>query len=246
MGCYLCAYLRLDSPDEAHPLPAGSPVAATDPLGTCHKCAVWACSQHATRYSWYECAICTPAQAAAAVLTGPGVGTATVAQAHLVGAGTSSPLREAAAAAINRLATESEQQPVEVRAEFAARGVGEPNLVVNLAETMRSLVDIRVGVTTRSPSGGTERILFDVIGATVRERFADSRILPATDFSATVVAGALAMAYSLADPAYRAQLVTSLTNDIEPRLPPPWQVRYPALLDPTLWMLGTAYTIGQQ
>lgn len=244
MGCYLCAWGSHQKPDDYQPLPADSPVAATEPLGTCHRCFVWACSEHASRFSWYECAICTPARAAAAALTGSGVGGASTAQAHRAGELTSQGLRQSATDLINLLAAERDR-PVEVRAELAASGVGEPNLVLNLAESIRSLADNRFGVTALGPDGRTADLSFDAIGASVRERFAGRPIEPATQFSATVVAGALVMAYTLADPPYAARRL-ELEAGLEPRLPPPWQVSNPAILDPTLWMLGTAYTIGQQ
>jgi hypothetical protein len=63
MGCYLCAYLSPQRPKRPAPLPAGTGAAAHDDLGTCSSCAVWACSQHGTRYGKFVCAICSPAVA---------------------------------------------------------------------------------------------------------------------------------------------------------------------------------------
>lgn len=65
--CYLCAYLRSESPQRSDRLP-GNDWPWTEALGTCGRCSVWACGVHGTRYgsgqsAAFECAICTPAQA---------------------------------------------------------------------------------------------------------------------------------------------------------------------------------------
>lgn len=64
--CYLCAYMRQEIPLRTDPFPDESDVGVSEALGTCRKCAVWACRLHGTRYSStasFECAMCTPAQA---------------------------------------------------------------------------------------------------------------------------------------------------------------------------------------
>ena len=83
----------------------------------------------------------------------------------------------------------------------------------------------------------------DVIAGAVRSRFAGRELALSPDEDAiTVATGAMLLGYALADDEIdqRRQAdpigwPAEVTN-----LPAPWQVRYPTLLDPTLWLVGVA------
>lgn len=241
MACYLCAYLRTDRPRTRSPLPAASPVAPDEPLGSCHKCNVLACSRHATRYSWFECAMCTPATAVAGALTGTGAGGPAAAQAHLVGSLGPGELVAAAGRAVDLLA-EQGSRPGPVDARLAVRGAGAPNLVTNLAEAIRAAAPAaraeRAAVAAPPTAPGVD---YDAIGAAVRVQFAERHLRAADEFSATVVAGAMIMAWDLADASFAEQRAAGQQLAVRP----PWELTDPALLDPVLWMVGTAVESGR-
>jgi hypothetical protein len=78
-------------------------------------------------------------------------------------------------------------------------------------------------------------IPLEVLSAAVREAFAEiDPVEPdaITDDAVIVAAGALVMAVAVAhEPAASA-------------IPPPWEMTHPALLDPVIWALATAYQLG--
>lgn len=85
----------------------------------------------------------------------------------------------------------------------------------------------------------------DAIAGSVRETFHHRQfgIEPVVDEAVTIAAGSLLLAYSLADETIgnvRAEHPADWpgrVNDFRP----PWQVSHPVLMDPVLWMMGTAY-----
>jgi hypothetical protein len=244
MACYLCMSLLSGSPTSAQPSPGTSPTVAQDPVGTCNKCNVWACSRHGTRYSWFECAMCTPAIAAKSAITGTGGGQPALARAQWVGSRAHPAIRQAAGVALERLVADHRQQADQRQqarlATFTAPG-GSPNLITDLSQAIRGAIAQQAERTlTELPPRADPSASYEAIGAAVREQLAGQPVLPATDFSATVLAGALVMAYRLADDTTRQPARSDGTRG----LPPPWQVSHPALLDPILWMVGTAYHLG--
>jgi hypothetical protein len=212
-------------------------------VGTCNKCNVWACSRHGTRYSWFECAMCTPAIAAKSAITGTGGGQPALARAQWVGARAHPGIRQAAGVALEQLAADHRRladQGQQARlATFAAPG-GPPNLITNLSQAIRGAIAQQAERALTEPSPRADpSVSYDAIGAAVREQLAGLPVLPPTDLSVTVLAGALVMAYRLAD-----DTTQPARSDGTRGLPPPWQVSHPALLDPILWMVGTAYHLG--
>jgi len=257
MACYLCAYLGSQSPRFSQPLPTGSPASATEPLGICNKCNVLACSRHGTRYSWFECAICTPARAAMAAITGAGSGDPAAALAHRIGSQAPAVVQQAADLALERLAADHRRQPADRQLRYLQPG-DEPNLISNLAEAIRRASTVRRGeramVAEPEPT-----VSYDAIGAAVRQQLTGQPVLPASEFSRTVLAGALLSAYQLADEPTDRALADEPTGSDRAEdapadraggaslteLPPPWLVSHPPLLDPILWMVGTAYHLGR-
>jgi hypothetical protein len=270
VSCYLCAYKRTEAPYDHQPLPAGSPAGAHDDLGGCWKCSVWACSAHGTRYGKFECAICTPATATTNALVATPVAGAAAARAYGIGSRGSRTFRRLVAGAV-RSVVDASRQPQAVDAlVLAAPERGTPNLVTNLADEIRQREsapsDGLVPAVQASRDGQTWGVMsLDVIGGAVREQFAGVPLaepsVPAEaydlagpvdraepdDPAVRIVTGALLLGYALADEVTTARV---RRDDGPPAwenitsLPPPWQVSYPILLDPVLWMLGTALPGG--
>jgi hypothetical protein len=252
MSCYLCAYKKPDKPRSHQPLPAGSPAGAYDDLATCAKCSVWACSNHGTRYGRFQCAICTPAAAAAAGMTAGATAGAASSLAYLTGVNGDAGLRVQVHAAVARVAADSRLRQ-DVEPQWLSRPrTGTANLVTNLADEIRE------------QEGGLEQgflpairedeywppygaVSIDAIGGAVREQFAGAELRrpeEPSDAAIATVTGALLLGYALAD-----DRVTVLNDEFPVEWPqrvvslePPWQVSHPLLLDPVLWMLGTALT----
>jgi len=67
-----------------------------------------------------------------------------------------------------------------------------------------------------------------VIGAAARSAFGNGRLAPRSD-AAVIVWGAFNLAYSIADPEFWPSAIQR-----------PWNVPYPQLIDPVLWLVETA------
>jgi hypothetical protein len=245
VNCYLCAYKRPETPSAHHQLPAGSPAGANDELGGCWKCNVWACSTHGTRYGQFECAICTPASAATSVLVATPVAGAAATRAYNPGARANSRLRTRVVSAVNAVLRDSRRpQEIDARA-LAAPQTGNPNLVTNLADVIREHdPGLELGLVPATQDDGQGRGItsVDVIGGAVREQFTGVSLVEPDEHAITIVTGALLLGYALADDPTQAQRTEDGYggwSTIE-YLPPPWRVTHPVLLDPVLWMLGTA------
>jgi hypothetical protein len=118
----------------------------------------------------------------------------------------------------------------------------EPNLVENLAGVIRQQVDMERGfiynVQGRDDSG---TLSIDRIAAAVRATFRAVDLAELTPEVVVTVTGALALATRTADARSRASVSSRVLG--EPEISPPWAVTHPALLDPVLWMVGTAYQL---
>lgn len=253
MACYLCAYLCKDVPNQAQPLPPKSPAQPNDPLASCWKCWVWACSTHGTLYSLFECARCTPSVAVTQVLiTGP-----------------TNPNRPAAAALAYRAGLDA--TPGQINQMRAALGqvihdangadIGAPhmqylaptaqpdNLVADLAGVISKRTDLGSRpsfLTAQDTQEPAPDVSVEAIGASVRSTFKGVELAEPSDEVVVTVMGALLMADAVAhDPIAIARSAPRPTwpNDNQP-LPPPWAVSHPGLLDPVMWLIGTAYEIA--
>jgi hypothetical protein len=254
MTCFLCAYGSAAVPDQPHPLPAASPAAPKDVLACCATCGVCACAAHGSRYSLFQCALCSCAAAVHDATTTAPVGVPATAQAHSVGRGADPALVRQVAAAMDRVfaASQAPAQTVGSIALVAPRS-GDPNLVTNLADAIRArqAVSARIAPAPAAEAeaeagGGEVDVDVDAVGAAVRAGFGGRELAGPTDDSAIAVTGALLLGYSLADAdiaGRRAGHPADWAGRID-RLPAPWQVTYPELLDPALWMVGTALQGG--
>lgn len=271
MSCYLCAQKSPQKPNVSRSLPAGSPAGQNDDLGTCSICGVWACSVHGTRYSPFECAICTYASAAQQAVVAGSAGNAAAAVAYLAGAHATRALEDQVQAALEFVVADGRRQsagPEDIRS-LVAPGAGEPNLVTNLAEVIRrsggpqafvpavratrweagSMVDEAM-LDEAEPAGSVPAgaVSIDAIAGSVREVFAaSSEFMDLAPDAARIAAGSLLLAYSLADETVAARRGGQPPVDepayrpwVEDSLPAPWEVSHPVLLDPVIWMLGTA------
>jgi hypothetical protein len=224
---------------------------------------------HGTRYSLFECAICTPATAAKQALAAGAAGNAAAALAYLVGSQASPVVQERARAALGLVVSDSHRQiqGAEDRRSVVAPRVGDPNLISNLADVIRGIDGSPQAFVpaVRTPGQGAEPmegavpgepvpvggapagvVSIDAVGGAVREAFTGNEFLEPTGHAAMIAAGSLLLAYSLAD-----ETVAAWRRDhpaywpgLEYRLPAPWQVSHPVLLDPVMWMVGTAYLMS--
>jgi hypothetical protein len=206
-----------------------------------------ACSTHGTRYGKFECAICTPAVAATSALVVTPVTGSAAARAHGVGARGSSGLRTQVASAFRAVVRDSGRtHDIDART-LAAPRTGAPNLVTNLADVIREYDgELEGGLVPATQANGGRQgrgiTSLDAIGGAVREQFAGVPLAGPNDAAVTIVTGALLLGYAMADDATEAQRTDDGQggwSQIE-SLPPPWRVTHPILLDPALWMLGTA------
>ncbi|MGH3294529.1 MAG: hypothetical protein ACRDP7_22280 [Trebonia sp.] len=236
-------------PNQSHPLPAATPAGPHDVLGCCATCGACACAAHGSRYSQFQCALCSWAAAVHDATSTAPVGAPATAQAHSVGRGAAPALLQRVTRAMSRVAAASRVRSQTVDSiALVAPLQGVPNLVTNLADAIRARQATSALTAPEAGAGdaGYGGVNLDAIGAAVRARFGARELAGPTDDSAVAVTGALLLGYSLADadiagrqadnPAGWAGGITSL--------PAPWQVTYPALLDPALWMVGTALQEG--
>lgn len=217
MPCFLCAHLSKDLPEIPNPLHPSHAAWVNEPLGTCANCSVWACSQHASKYSLYICASCQPALAIAGALGGGPPANAAEAIAQGAGRSTSSAVVARAREAIATL-TRSRR--------FAVDAAG-PDLVTDYADAVRHRLSYGRGL--QAVPGDDERL--DHVAAEIRGEFAGRELHP-DDESAVTVAGALVQAMEVADPGSGGEIR------------PPWEVEHPELLAPALWLMTTAYALA--
>ncbi|MCX4625469.1 hypothetical protein [Streptomyces sp. NBC_01443] len=246
MSCYLCAYGASETPDVLQPLPPDSPSGANDDLGTCKLCSVWACSLHGTRYGAFECAVCTPASATQQALVAGTVGNAAATQAHVIGLQASDDVRGGVRNAL-RAVLFDHQRASATRADtrsLVAQGEGEPNLVANLADVIYQQIDSRSVAAVRGRQRGN--VSFDAVGGAVRAAFLGREFLEATEDAETTVAGALLLAYHIANADADAQRLDDSRYWTTVEVRPPWKVSRPVLLDPVMWMMGTAYALERE
>lgn len=245
MTCYLCAYASTAAPKQFHPLPAGTPAGPDDVLACCATCGVCACAAHGSRYSQFECALCSWAAVVHGATAAAPIGVPATAQAHSVGRGAAPAVVRRVTAAMSRVAAASRARPQTVDSiALVAPLQGDPNLVTNLADAIRALQAMSVRIAPEPDAVGARYggVNLDAVGAAVRARFGGRELAGPTNDSAIAVTGALLLGYSLSDADIARRQADSpddwaggITN-----LPAPWQVTYPALLDPALWMVGTA------
>ncbi|MDH6110108.1 hypothetical protein P3T36_005834 [Kitasatospora sp. MAP12-15] len=247
MSCYLCAYMSSKQPQTHQPLQTGSPINSTDDLGTCTKCNVWACSEHSQRPATFLCAMCLSATAIQQAACGTAAGSAAAAQAHLVGdqLDANSPLLRETHEALAAVVADGQQAGGEEDLRsLVALNKGEPNLVTNLGDWIVREYSVHAAPAVRghepqwSPGG---YVSVQVVGGAVREAFSGHPMFDPSDEAVTTVAGAMILAYSIADDTVAAQV--SAGREV-PSLPRPWQVTRPVLLDPVIWMVGSAYPRG--
>lgn len=180
MICYLCAYFRPQLPHLAEPLPAGSDADADSTLANCHRCSVWVCSQHGTRYRVFQCAMCYPAQA---VKYAFGVDE-----------------DEVAAALALLLSAE------DVVVDFGLlQRITDPGMREALIEEILVSVRRSVGEVQSGPYGLPDNSP-DAAGAAIRSAFTRDELRLRND-AAAIVRGAIKMAYMLADPDYDGPIV---------------------------------------
>jgi hypothetical protein len=201
--CYLCAYFRPQLPHLAEPLPPGSDAAPDSTLANCHRCSVWVCSQHGTRYRVFQCAMCYPAQA---VKYAFGVD------------------EDEVAAALARLLS-----AVDVVVDFRLlQQITDPVARESLIATVLDNVRRSANVLQESPYGLPDNSP-EAAAAAIRSAFTRDELRLRND-AADIVRGAIKMAYLLADPDYDGPIVQR----------PPWNVQYPRLIDPVIWLAYTA------
>jgi hypothetical protein len=242
MSCYLCAYQRAEKPEHGDTLPGGSE--HVDAVGTCSICWVWACALHGTRYSQFECAICTPAAAVLGAITAPAeaaASSAAVAMVRSVDRNIPSSTTARMGEALERIRHDQERaeeprEPSEARAE---------NIMTDLAGVLRERADVRSIVPARTGDDERPPLSLDGISASVRARFAGLHIAEPSPEVSRLVASALLAGQQIAD-ARGTPTRHWLKNaaELPPEVVPPWQTRNPALLDPVLWLVGSAYHLA--
>jgi hypothetical protein len=272
VSCYLCAYKRSEKPRTLQSLPSGSPAGQNDELGTCAICSVWACSIHGTLYGVFECAICTPARSVKEATVAGSAGNASAAMAYLVGLGASPIVRARMGRALELVVGAGRQQSdrQEDNRLLVVPGAEEPNLVTNLAEVIRgpasgprafvpavratswaagSMVD-EARLEEAQPTGAVPSgaISIDAVGGSVREAFRGSRFLEPIREAETIATGSMLLAYSLAEETIATQRGEQPSDwpGLVDEFRAPWQVSHPVLLDPVMWMMGTAYVLASR
>jgi hypothetical protein len=245
VACYLCAYLRSELPNRSQPLPSGSPVLPGYGIGTCSTCSVWACSMHGTKYGYFVCAMCRPANAVTAAVSGDPLSDAEAVHMRSIGQRTSPAVRARVRELLNVLADHSRG----AASEGVERSIaGMPNLILDYEGAVRARFGPEVSEATRAFEGDRRRAFegfrpgpapaLDVIGAVIRRRFAGRPIEPAGD-AELIVAGALISAMAVADTGAEVEELA----EIEVRAP--WTVSHPELLDPVMWLFATAFQIAE-
>jgi hypothetical protein len=233
MSCYVCHETGK----------AGTSPGTGDSIGSCIKCNILACAAHGKRYGKFECAVCNPATAALTAMTGGISGPAT-SQADALGSYSNTLLQERTEAAVRRAIADSRSSRQLEDHSLATPDTDSPNIVTDLAAEIRRQRGEDEQLTAAAPTDSerTDLISLDAIGAAVRERLAGLELTEPDIAAVRTVTGALLLGYYLADArtaARRDDAPSSWPRNIE-SLPRPWKVTYPILLDPVLWMLGTA------
>jgi hypothetical protein len=235
MSCYLCAYRLAYEPTT--PDAGTSHAPAPDPLGTCWRCWVLACSEHGARVGQFTCAICDGAAVTQLVIapdslaaTAPASGSVPAARAR--GERAPRELIELVAAALRRIADDGGAHiGRDERLELALPRRGEPNLVTNLSEAIRDLAGPDVEHVADSRVGAeSDGVSIDAVGAVVRELLANREIV-LSDGSVETVTGALLRSVEVADES---------RSPLDAAMLAPWEMTHPILLDPVMWMVSTA------
>lgn len=260
MACYLCAYRSQERPSTQHSLPHDSDVRPTEPLGTCWRCNVWACSLHGSRYASFECAMCNWASAVEAAVgleSDRDGGSATLAA--QLGRGASAEQLTRADAALQRVIDDQERVGKAPSAfdvlygEFPRSKAGN-NVVADLAGVIRGqssdgeeaeLVMPKVRGLLDEGAGSVVdpgALSIDAIAASVRSRLYGKE-LRRVEGGERIVAGALLGAAAIAD-GETPSLRQVAEAPAEVPLRPPWDVTHPVLQDPLIWLLSTAYHLS--
>jgi hypothetical protein len=224
------------------PLPGGSTATVGDPLGTCSRCSVWACSLHGVRYAKFECAMCTPAAAVVATMATSSPEAAerssAASLAHQVGRGLPRIVIERMTTAVNRIREDQTRGREIVSVETSD---ARPNIVTDLATVLEEYAGLPRFF--RTDTRGGEVLSTEAIAAAVRDQFAE--IEPrGTSYSTTVtVAGAMMLGNGVANRDFE-QDRHWLQQPVDLDAEPPWAARYPQLLDPVMWLIGTAYHLS--
>ncbi len=250
-NCYVCAHRGSNVFGSA--LPSGSPAGPTDMLGVCYSCFVLACSEHANRPGQYQCVIC---QHKAAVIfasspsttgntaSGPmanlraasAAGAAAAAESFVRATDASQGALETMGRALARLQDDAEQTSRQPRfvAPDAARSrssdIEQPNIFTDLPSVVarqQRRQDLRPDIPNAFGGMSLQAIAAAAHG-TLFPPGSETSFGPGSE---QVVLGALLGALSLADD----QPATV------GRLPAPWAVAHPGLLDPVMWVIGVAY-----
>jgi hypothetical protein len=234
VSCYLCAYRFAHTPKT--PDQGTSIAPPPDPLGTCWRCYVLACSAHGARVGQFTCAICEGAEATQFAIAPTSVpqtalAGASVSHARSVGEEAPAELKETIDKALRTIVEDSGAGlSHDDRMWLATPRAGQPNLVTNLAESIRDLAGAEMDAVAETRDAPQPGVSIDAIGAVVRELFADHQIV-VTEGSVATVTGALLLAVDVAHDA---------SSPVEAATTPPWDLAYPVLLDPVMWMVSTA------
>ncbi len=196
--------------------------------------------------------MCTPATAATEAIVEGRIAGAASSLAFLTGVYGNDELRVRVGRAISRVVDDSRELSGAEPQRLVPPRTLRPNLVSNLADVIRDQDDrLEAGILPGVLGDGAESVpeagefSIDAVGGAVRQRFVPLRLrllVDEADPAVTTVTGALLMGYVLADAP-----ITSLAREFPFDWPqrvailrPPWQVSHPLLLDPVLWMFGTA------
>ena len=179
MTCYVCAYnsrYRLLNP---HPLPDDTPaLPRVDPVGTCKRCSVWACSQRGRRLVEFKCAMCVPGEAAEDALG-----------AH------PNPAAAAEALQIGRRYSRSDRHGNRTMRIALSRIVEDRSLTLNFAATVYEMR----GQQTDGDIRGITPEYIEAVSSSVKSTFEEPPILTGPR-APDVLLGAIWMAYAVADP----------------------------------------------
>jgi hypothetical protein len=244
MSCYLCAYQRTEQTERSLPLPDGSLAASSGPIGTCARCSVWACSMHGVRYAKFECAMCTPATAVVATMTTPQPEAVERSPAasltYQFGRRLPRPVIQRTGAAVDRIRED----------QFRAREISSieprdprPNLVMDLATVIEEYARGPRFLRTEDDARGGEILSTEAIAAAVRDQFADLELQDITYPTTVAVAGAMMLATGVANRDFEGDRHW-LQQPVDSDFAPPWAARHPKLLDPVMWLIGTAYYVS--
>jgi hypothetical protein len=167
-------------------------------------------------------------------------------------------VRERVRSAVDRIAQRSDAKDRVTDALALARPrSGEPDLLVNFAEVIRSRIGesgdyipgVRRGGSSDAFASGARQdpprpessISIDAVGAAVRDAFA-GRVIEVTDDAVEIVTGALLLAMAVANRPGHARSGGEMARAaLDANVQLPWEITHPILLDPVMWVVATAY-----